>query len=80
MPIRTPAHKQTSAQRHPEIMQGTLKSWGTSPNGIELYEWQERYPDGAIRSFRETWHTATGASGTTYGAIRVIEVTEGAPA
>jgi hypothetical protein len=78
--MHIPAHKQVSTQRHPEIIPGTLKFWSESPSGVELYEWQERYPDGAIRSFRETWHTATGVSGTTYGGIRVIDITEGAPA
>lgn len=76
MPIRSAVHK----QRHPEIITGTTKPWSKSPSGSDLYEWQESYPDGSIRTYREEWHTVTGASGTTYGGIRVAEVATGVAA
>lgn len=52
---------------HPRLIPGSERVIDFTPSGSPLYRWEERYPDGTVRTFEEFWASVTGASGTTYG-------------
>jgi len=52
---------------HPTPLPCTTKVIGRTPSGAPLYQWDERYPDGSIKTFHEIWTSVTGQTGTTYG-------------
>lgn len=56
---------------HPKVLTETFAVYDHSPTGQALRTWQELYPDGSLRSFREIWVVVTAASGTRYGGVQV---------
>ena len=52
--------------KHPYPINGSERVIGTCPQG-DLIAWDEMYPDGSVKTFKEIYQTATGASGTVYG-------------
>lgn len=56
---------------HPKVLTETFAVYDHSPTGQALRTWQELYPDGSLRSFREIWVVVTAASSTRYGGVQV---------
>ena len=56
---------------HPQVVPGSTRVWGHTPNGSVLFAWRELYPDGTVRDFHEIYVVVTAASGTRYGGVQV---------
>lgn len=62
--------------RHPQVVAESRHVVGTAPypSTQPLMEWDEVYPDGSQRTFREVWTVVQAESGTRYGGVQVLEV------
>lgn len=56
---------------HPQVIAGSERNIGTCPAG-PLIAWDEIYPDGSVKTFKEIYNIVTGASGTQYGCRLVV--------
>lgn len=60
---------------HPVVIPESVRIYDRTPFDQPLKAWEERYPDGSVRSFYERWHTFTVPSGTTYCTTVVVPTT-----
>lgn len=58
---------------HPSVIQGTQRAYAKTPSGSPLYQWNERYPDGSVRTFQEVWVITDHPNlGHKIGGIQVV--------
>lgn len=57
--------------QHPKVIPESTRVWGRTPSGGPLWEWQERYPDGTVRTFHEIWTAVRVRSTMCYGGVQV---------
>lgn len=50
---------------HPVVIHESVRVYARTPYNQPMKRWEERYPDGSIRTFEERFHTCT-VRGTTY--------------
>ena len=57
---------------HPKPIQGSVRTIGKCQSGRPLIAWDELYPDGTIRTFKEVVTVTKGASGVKYVGTMVV--------
>ena len=65
------AKGERNMMNHPQVLAGSERNIGTCPAG-PLLAWDEIYPDGSVKTFKEIYNVVTGASGTQYGCRLVV--------